>query len=511
MKPHILNFLIIDFILNACQNKTTIDTPISGLQIDYPKHGLISVEPVSRWEESLISGNGTLSLTMPGNALKDRIVFGHEKLFMPVCQPYDAPDLGSRLSEIREAIFNGKNELGITIMEEEAKKVGIEGMAWRNPPVPACQLEFESLDKDSLLNYARSTNFETGKISVASRASDHGSVYHLGEHWPHLYCNAGTAWAAHFFYDKWLYSCDTTYLKNEAIPFMLDAYKFLSQILYKTKEGKYIFIPSYSPEVGPLGVKESAINATMDVAAMKQLLRNLISLVEQGYIKDTELNDYKDLLANLPNYAIDKNGELKEWIWDGYENNNSHTHASHLYPLYDGIDADFVDNPELQKAAVKAIESRLEYRRDKNGAEMAFGLIQLGLAAAHLEDTAHAYECIRWLCNSYWSSGQVSYHDPGEIFNLDISGGLPAVVSYMLLQSNQKNITLLPCLPKAWSNGKVKGIKARGGFIVDIEWVNYRPIRVIVESLNGNKTLLQFNEWEQVIEISKGSRMVYKL
>jgi hypothetical protein len=793
MRLQILNFLIIVFTLSACQSSSKIDTLVNNLEIDYPQHGFISLNPASRWEESLISGNGSIGLTMPGNALQDRIVFGHEKLIMPEYQPYEAPDLGSRLPEIREAVFNGNNDVATMIVEEQAKKVGIEGMIWTNPPVPACQLEFESLDKDSVQSYVRSTNFATGEITVAyhtgdklehrnafvsrteklaiikftglngtklnykfalnplpvkkgsnfrpedyvdiniktsdvylhynsrfkkqwngsvkghdllakivvgkgevrvkdnhivvtnadeitiladihvttegpvegyqalktkldgiqndydvllsnhekvhseiynrfsfnlceekatnysseelmasslfentnprlveqlvkaarynamssagelpptlqgiwggtwrpmwsgdftlngnvqsaiasglntnlleltdsylylmnqmkpdfeknakglygvdgiyvpSRVSDHGSVYHFGEQQPHLFWNAGTAWAAHFYYDRWLYTCDTTFLKNEAIPFLLDAYKFLSKILYKTEAGKYIFIPSYSPEIGPLGVKKSAINATMDVAAMKQLLRNLITLVEQGFINNDDLNTYKELLTNLPDYAIDKNGELKEWIWDGYENNNSHRHASHLYPLYDGIDPEFLDNPELQEAAKKAIESRLIYRRDKNGAEMSMGLVQLGLAAAHLGDTAHAYECIRWLCNSYWTPGQVSYTNPGEIFNLDISGGLPAVVSYMLLQSSPNSITLLPCLPPSWPKGNVKGIRARGGFIIDIEWVNLRPVRVIVESLNGNKTLLRFNEWEQVVEIPKGSRMVYKL
>jgi hypothetical protein len=748
--------------------------------------------PASRWEESLISGNGTIGLTMPGDALKDRIVFGHERLFLPEYPPYEAPDLGSRLPEIREAIFNGNNVAGITIMEEEAKKAGIEGMIWTNPPVPACQLEFESLYRDSIQSYARSTNFETGEISVAyrsgnnvvhrkafvsrteelavihfsspngtllnytfelnqlpvkkdsrfrpedyvdfhthvegaylhydsqfkkqwdgsvkghdllakiivrngdirvegdqivvrdadeililadiqiatedrsedfsklkakldgihvgyevllnnhvkvhsdmfnrfsfelgdqkeirysaedllasssfentnpklveqlvkaaryntisstgelpptlqgiwggtwrpmwsgdytlngnvpsaiasglntnlleltdsylnlmnqmkpdferhanglyglegiyvpSRASDHGSVYHFGERWPHLYWNAGTAWAAHFFYDRWLYTCDTSFLETEAIPFMLDAYEFLSQIIYKTENDKYIFIPSYSPEIAPLGVKESAINATMDVSAMKQLLRNLIMLVEQGFIQDTDLDQYRDLLTNLPDYAIDENGELKEWIWEGYENNNAHRHASHLYPLYDGIDTDFQERPELQEAARKAIDSRLDYRRDKNGAEMAFGLVQLGMAAAHLGDTAHAYECVRWLCNSYWSPGLVSYHNPGEIFNLDISGGLPAVISYMLLQSDTESITLLPCLPCAWPNGYVKGIRARGGFIVDIEWKDHKPLEVVVTSLYGNKTELLYNGWKQTVEIPKGANVIYK-
>ena len=76
-----------------------------------------------------------------------------------------------------------------------------------------------------------------------------------------------------------------------------------------------MFLPSYSPEVGPRGKHPLAINATMDVAALKQLLRNLLTLVDQGRIKADKTALWKDMLDNLPAYAVDQNGDLKEWIW----------------------------------------------------------------------------------------------------------------------------------------------------------------------------------------------------
>ena len=65
--------------------------------------------------------------------------------------------------------------------------------------------------------------------------------------------------------------------------------------------------------------------------------------------------------------------------------------------LYDGLDPEFIENPELKDAAEKAIESRMKYRREGRGAEMAFGLVQLGTAAAHLKDISHAYESVKWM------------------------------------------------------------------------------------------------------------------
>jgi hypothetical protein len=325
-----------------------------------------------------------------------------------------------------------------------------------------------------------------------------------------LYWWAGAPWASHFFYDYWLYTGDEKFLKNKAIPFMLDSYTFMKEILYKHND-QYIFVPSYSPEVGPIGKHPIAINATMDVAVMKQLLRNLITLAEQGYIKNAPVDEYKDILDNLPKYAIDKNGELKEWIWEGFENDNEHRHASHLYPLYDGIDPEFIKNPELQEAAKKAIESRLVYRRDKDGAEMAFGIIQLGAPAAHLKDVDHAYECMKWLSSSYWTPAFVSYHDPGEIFNLDISGGMPAVLTYMLIQSTTEQIELLPALPEEWPDGEIKGVLTRCGVTIDLEWKNGQPERASIKASRDTKFNLIYNDREWPIELKRGEKTIREM
>ncbi|UII79865.1 glycoside hydrolase N-terminal domain-containing protein [Flagellimonas sp. CMM7] len=757
-----------------------------------PQNGFLSREPASKWEESAISGNGTVGMLIPGHVHKDRIVLSHEKLFMPEYEPLKAPNLSSRLDEIRTLIFNGKEKEASMIAVEEGKQIGIEDeFVWTNPHIPACQLEFQAIQPIKNDQYARTVNYETGEVTVnygtekdiisrkafvsrkdnvavfqitsptggklnyrfllnqlpqleaeedeevfdptdytnlnisaeknylsyqttfkkewqgslksytvltkiinkkgsirlrdnalevidadeilvlstiklsydksegnqietlkneldvlepsydkllaphakihgemfnrfsfelgenestsltsnellasssfentnkdlivqsvkagrynvisstgatppslqgiwggtwrpawsgdftlngnvpsaialglntnyqeltdaylnmldsmmddfkynasamyglegiyvPSRVSEFGSAYHFAEFFPHLYWYAGTAWAAHFHYDRWLYTMDEQYLKERALPFMLEAYDFLSQILYKTRKGEYMFIPSYSPEVGPLGKHPVAINATMDVAAMKQLLRNLIALAKQGYIAEERISEYENILKSLPEYAIDKKGELKEWIWDSYENNNDHRHVSHLYPLYDGVDPDFKNNERLLEAARKAIEARMFSRRENDGGIMAFGLVQLGMASAHLKNAVLAEECVNWLVNSYWTTAFVSYHDPQEIFNMDISGGLPAVVSYMLLQSTLDGIELLPALPKNWPNGKVKGLPARGGFVVDMEWKDGKPSKVLITSKSGRATKIKFRDQVIPIQVKKG-------
>jgi hypothetical protein len=242
----------------------------------------------------------------------------------------------------------------------------------------------------------------------------------------------------------------------------------------------------------------------MDIAALKQLLRNLVVLADQGWIDTDKVPQWKDIIAKLPAYGIQEDGDLKEWIWPGYLNDNSHRHASHLYPLFYEVDPDFEKNPELIKAAITAIENRMKYRRSKNGAEMAFGLVQKGLAAAHIKDIKHAYECVEWLCYSYWSPSLTSYHDPGEIFNVDISGGLPAVVVDMIVQSSSTSIDLLPALPNEWSRGSIKGAWTRSGTTVDLEWKDSKPASAILTSNRDVDVVVRFKDKEWPVSLSKG-------
>ena len=99
--------------------------------------------------------------------------------------------------------------------------------------------------------------------------------------------------------------------------------------------------------------------------------------------------------------------------------------------------------------------------------EMAFGLVGLGLAAARLGDADAAARCVESLARDFWRSNAVSTHDGDSIFNVDASGGLPAVVIEMLVQSQPGSLDLLPALPATWTSGSVRGVRARGGVVVE--------------------------------------------
>lgn len=217
------------------------------------------------------------------------------------------------------------------------------------------------------------------------------------------------------------------------------------------------------------------------------------------------------MLSKMPDYAIGNNGALKEWIWPGIENNEAHRHASHLYPLYYGVDPEIAKSTELQEACRVAIDKRMAFRRPEKGLDMAFGFTQLGMSAAYLGDNDLAYESLEYLVNSYWSPAMVSFHNVKDVFNLDISGGLPAVIITMLVQSFEPEnsddpwlIKILPCLPKEWPKGALNGVRSRGGFELDIIWENNKLTNLKVKSLRGEACKIEYGDKEINLHLKNG-------
>ncbi len=342
-------------------------------------------------------------------------------------------------------------------------------------------------------------------IWVPWRSSTHGQCHYAGykkgpHSFPGTYWFAGAAWWAWFYYDYWLHTGDTEFFRNQLKPYFLESADFYEDYLSVERDGRFVLVPSYSPENTPTGGHGLQPNATMTIAAIRQLLRCLLTIADRLGAGAARQERWRSMLAKMPDYLIDPSGALAEWAWPSATNNEAHRHASHLYPVYEGVAPEIAESPELREACRVAIEKRLEYRRSRNGAEMAFGLTQLGVSASYLRDTRLAYECVEWLVNSYWSPAMVSQHDPGNILNLDISGGLPAVIITMLVQSFEPKapdapwrISVLPCLPDEWPDGSLEGVRRRGGFEVSIQWSRGALHRMEIVSLRGERCEVEHN------------------
>lgn len=304
---------------------------------------------------------------------------------------------------------------------------------------------------------------------------------------------AGAAWASHFFYDYYLYTGDKEFLADHALPFMEKSVLFFEDYLYVGDDGKYIFSPTQSPENTPKNSdSQGSFNATMDMAAAKELIRSIISASEILGTNQDKIPLWKSMLDKMPDYMINEEGLIKEWLTPKLKNNDHHRHASQLYALYDGISPEIATSPELQEAFKISIENKLNtHWRNNTRGFMSFGIVQLGQASASLGEGELAYECVKYLVNRFWLNNLASMHNHRSLFNMDVSGGMPSVIIKMLVYSDPGLIKLLPALPAELANGSIEGVLCRGQIEIEkLSWDN-KSIHVIMKSSKDQKITLE--------------------
>jgi hypothetical protein len=244
----------------------------------------------------------------------------------------------------------------------------------------------------------------------------------------------------------------------------------------------------------------------MDIAVAKELLTNCIDACEQLQTGSEAVKRWRAMLAKMPDYLINADGAVKEWTTPLLDDHYEHRHASHLYALFYGLPDDIAADPRLCGAFRRAIEKRMEFRRREPSGEMAFGVVQLGQAAASLRQAETCYELVTWLATLYWRPSMTTTHNKQSLFNVDICGGMPDVICRMLMDSRPGRIELLPALPAAWPTGSIKGLRARGGFEVDIAWKDGRLDSAQIRSLKGGPCRVCYGDRTVDLKTSRGGR-----
>jgi|GEM_PF-160502 len=328
------------------------------------------------------------------------------------------------------------------------------------------------------------TLFHARGILIPSRTSSHGLLNHFCSTWPMTFWTAGGAWNARYFYDYWQHTGDREFLRNRAIPFMRKVALFYEDTLVGGTDGHLHFSPSYSPENdSPATGSQACTDATMDHAAARELLTNLLAACRHENLHAESWPVWESMLSRLPTYRINGDGAVAEWgdprLADRYE----HRHASHLYALYQGMPDDIAADAPLREAFAVAIEKRMVHRRQAGGGVMGFGMVQLGVPAASLRLTAAAFETVDWLTHSFWiPQSMVTTHNPRSVFNTDITGGLVRLVTLLLVSSQPGRIDLLPALPDAWPEGCAQGILCRGAITIEKLLWNRKEVSVVLNS-----------------------------
>ena len=334
---------------------------------------------------------------------------------------------------------------------------------------------------------------------------------------PHvIYWTDAAGWLASFYYDYYLFTGDEEFLRTRAIPFMKEVALFYEDYIVKDENGKNMFLPSQSPENQPVDKMiqdpktgrtykiKVQINSTIAVAISKQVFQNLVDACELLDVEQEGVKRWKKMLADMPDYQINEDGAIREWMHPDFKDNYEHRHQSHIYPLFPGQEVTEESNPEIYEACRVAIEKRLVIGLQS---QTGWSLAHMANVYARLGDGDRAIGALDILTRCCLGQNLFTYHNDwrgmgvtldftygqSAPFQMDANFGIPAAIMEMLCGSTSDMLRILPALPDRWKAGDFKDMLTRSGVSVSANWnMESKKVDLVLTALRNTTFDLKF-------------------